>query len=206
MADIVTSDFEYSNGEQLIIITTNILLMLKNRGLIKDINKFNITDIVKHIKKNVFYDINLDKQDRDGKNIYKIFIIDENIDKIINKTSTAEYIAKYPNDHKIIIINSINKNIELQVLTYKFTEIFSKTYFMCNITEFRYVPQHILLTDEEKKQTLKEYGVPLNKYPKIMITDPLAKYYNARLHDLFKIIRPSSVAGETISYRYVING
>ena len=39
-----------------------------------------------------------------------------------------------------------------------------------------------------------------------MITDPLAKYYNARLHDLFKIIRPSSVAGETISYRYVING
>lgn len=206
MADIITSDFEYSNGEQLNIIISNVLKMLENRKLLTNITKFNIDDIVKHIKKNVFYDLKLDKQDRDGKNMYKICIIDENIDKITGNTTTASYIAKYPNDHKIIILNSITKNIELQTLTYKFTEIFDRTYFMINIADFEYMPQHILLTDEEKEQTKKEYGVQLNKYPKIMITDPMSKYFNARLHDLFKIIRPSSVSGETISYRYVING
>ena len=206
MADIITSDFEYSNGEQLTIIVTNVLKMLNNRGLLKDISKFNIEDIVKHIKKNIFYDIKTDKQDRDGKNLYKIFIIDENIDKITGNTTTATYITKYQNDHKIIILNSITKNIELQALTYKFTEIFDRTYFMINLVDLKYVPKHILLTDDEKEQTKKEYGVPLNKYPKIMITDPMAKYFNARLHDVFKIIRPSSVSGETVSYRYVING
>ena len=77
---------------------------------------------------------------------------------------------------------------------------------MINLVDYKYTPQHILLNDEEKQQLLEEYNIPFNKYPKIFLSDPVAKYYNARIHDVFKIIRPSPVSGVSIYYRYVIKG
>ena len=77
---------------------------------------------------------------------------------------------------------------------------------MLNIIEYKYTPQHILLTESEKNKVCDEYNIQPNKFPKILISDPIAKYYNARLHDVFKIIRPSPVSGATICYRYVIKG
>ena len=41
---------------------------------------------------------------------------------------------------------------------------------------------------------------------KILVNDPVARFYNAKVGDLFKIIRPSITSGKDIDYRIVIPG
>ncbi len=40
----------------------------------------------------------------------------------------------------------------------------------------------------------------------MFITDPVSKYFNAKIGQVFRIIRPSENAGEAIGYRIVIRG
>jgi len=41
---------------------------------------------------------------------------------------------------------------------------------------------------------------------KILVNDPISKFYGAKVGDMFKIIRPSITAGKDIDYRIVIPG
>ena len=41
---------------------------------------------------------------------------------------------------------------------------------------------------------------------KILVNDPIARFYGAKVGDLFKIIRPSVTSGKEIDYRMVIPG
>lgn len=205
MADIIISDFEYNNDERLHIIITNLLNMLKNRNLINTFNDKIVNDIYQKIKKSFEYLIKLDNPDRFNNKEYKIIILNESVDRITSSSLMSSYIDKYPSIHKIIIVDSINKNVELQFIEKNDIEIFTKSYFMIDISQYKYTPKHILLTQEQKNQVYDEYNIPFNKYPKIFITDPMAKYYNARIGDLIKIIRPSSVSGYAVYYRYVIS-
>ena len=89
----------------------------------------------------------------------------------------------------------IDINYELQVECFKISEL------MVNITEHSYVPKHILLTQEEKKQLLKRYKIRENQLPKILTTDPVAKYLGLKKGDVVKIIRDSETAGKYVTYR-----
>ena len=40
--------------------------------------------------------------------------------------------------------------------------------------------------------------------PKINFSDPIARYYNAKIEDVFRIIRPSPTSGKSIFYRRVV--
>ena len=96
--------------------------------------------------------------------------------------------------------------VAMQLFFYAFLTLSSFLLIICSfISQYKYTPKHILLTQEQKNQVHDEYNIPFNKYPKIFITDPMAKYYNARIGDLIKIIRPSSVSGYAVYYRYVIS-
>ncbi len=209
MAEALVSNFLYSNYEIKIIIITNVLKMLFNRKLLNNINdnRFNLDSIYHEIKENSFYEIKLDTADRNGFNKYKIFILDETIDRLTTGTTIYKMIEKYKNEHLIFIVNGINKNAELHIINdMSEIEVFTQMYFMLNIIEFKYTPQHILLSEEEKNKLIEEYNIPLIKFLHIFTYDPIVKYYNGRLHDVFKIIRPSPVSGVTVSYRYVTKG
>lgn len=206
MSNMIISNFEYNIDEQLEIITSNVFNMLQNRKLINKFTNETIKSAVHQIKKKMEYDIKLNVKDRENDDLYKLIILNESLERLTSSTDTLSYMSRYPNIHKIIIVNTVNKNIELQIMSKPKTEIFTKSYFMINIVDYKYIPQHILLTDDEKKKVEDEYNIPLNKYPKIMISDPMSKYYNARIHDLIKIIRPSTVSGFVFYYRYVIKG
>jgi DNA-directed RNA polymerase I, II, and III subunit RPABC1 len=89
-------------------------------------------------------------------------------------------------------------NIELQVECFNISEL------MVNITEHTYVPKHILLTAEQKKELLKRYRIKENQLPKILRNDPVAKYLGLKRGDVVKIIRDSETAGRYVTYRITI--
>ncbi|MGQ9468427.1 MAG: DNA-directed RNA polymerase subunit H [Nitrososphaerales archaeon] len=74
------------------------------------------------------------------------------------------------------------------------------------ITEHAFVPKHEILTPEEVKEVLKRYNAKLEHFPYILSTDPVVKEIGAKPGDLIKIIRKSETAGETVYFRYVVEG
>ena len=89
-------------------------------------------------------------------------------------------------------------NFELQVECFNISEL------MVNITEHTYVPKHFLLSDEEKSMLLKRYKIKESQLPKILSTDPVARYLGLRKGNIVKIIRDSETAGKYVTYRVTI--
>lgn len=111
-----------------------------------------------------------------------------------------------PNINIIIILkDKPNAIIEKELLNdlYKNVEIFLFKNLTFNITKHQDMPKCIPLNDAEIKEVVERYDTKLNKFPKMLATDPIARYYGVKSGGVFKIIRPSSSAGEYISYRYV---
>ena len=179
--------------------------MMKDRGY--EINKEEYKDWFSDIKdkkamRGVFTKI--DKND--GKKIityYQYFP-----DQKINSDSIKNYLEVMKdskvNSGIIIISGKLSQqakqkvqdiNKELQV------EIFTVNELVVNITEHELVPKHILLSKEDKDLLLKRYKIKENQLPKILVTDPVARYLGLKRGDVVKIIRESETAGRYITYR-----
>ena len=78
-------------------------------------------------------------------------------------------------------------------------EIFLRKHLVFNITKHKLVPKHILLSKDEKNKLLKTLQCKLHQLPKILKTDPMAKYFNALIGQVFKIYRKNE-----IYYRVVV--
>ncbi|MEM5882677.1 MAG: DNA-directed RNA polymerase subunit H [Candidatus Aenigmatarchaeota archaeon] len=74
------------------------------------------------------------------------------------------------------------------------------------IENHKLVPKHILLSEKEKEELLKKYGITLKELPRILSSDPMAKALNAKVGDVIKIIRKSPTAESSEYYRVVIKG
>ena len=83
-------------------------------------------------------------------------------------------------------------------------QLFQDKELVVNVTEHELVPKHILLTKEEKDELLKRYKLKESQLPKILVTDPVAKYLGLQRADVVKIIRASETAGRYITYRIAI--
>ena len=60
-------------------------------------------------------------------------------------------------------------------------------------------------TDEKKKEILDLLdNINPKLFPKMLISDPISKYYNLKIGDIIKIIRTSPLSGEVISFRISI--
>ncbi len=74
------------------------------------------------------------------------------------------------------------------------------------LTQHFLVPQHIRLTDEQKREVLKKYNISSKQLPMIKISDPAIKDMGLKVNDVILVKRKSPTAKETEYYRLVIDG
>jgi len=75
-----------------------------------------------------------------------------------------------------------------------------------NILSHKLVPEHKVLSEKEKEELLKRYGITLRQLPRILASDPVVKELGAKPGDVIRIRRKSPTAGESIYYRVVVRG
>ncbi len=71
------------------------------------------------------------------------------------------------------------------------------------VTKHELIPKHEILSKEEKEKLLKDLNISARQLPKIKKKDPVIKEIDAKVGDVIKITRESSVAGKTTYYRIV---
>ena len=77
---------------------------------------------------------------------------------------------------------------------------------MINITKHDIMPKFEIYNTDEKKKEILDILDNINPklFPKMLINDPVAKYYNLKIGDIIKIKRTSPLSGEAISFRIII--
>jgi len=82
-------------------------------------------------------------------------------------------------------------------------EYFRDAELLVDITEHKLVPEHSLLSSQQKQELLSRYRLKDTQLPKIQVQDPVARYFGLKIGDVVKIVRPSETAGRYITYRIV---
>jgi DNA-directed RNA polymerase subunit H (RpoH/RPB5) len=189
-------ELTYNDIEKNEVIIENFVKMLYNRNyFIND----NLKDLIKNAIKN------FNNNETFIKNYY-LKIIPYKFNTIKKSEDIEEFLEKYINEKKILVVPIGSTKVEKQLLDYNNTEVFYEVDLLVNIVDNNLVPKHIILSDEEANDILKEYKINKENLPRILSGDRIAKYYNVKPGQIVKIIRPSITAGNEIVYRICVNG
>ncbi|XP_010453016.1 PREDICTED: DNA-directed RNA polymerase subunit 5-like protein 1 [Camelina sativa] len=83
-------------------------------------------------------------------------------------------------------------------------EVFEEAELVTNITEHKLINKYYVLDDQAKKELLKKYTVQDTQLPRILITDPLARYYGLKRGQVVKIKRSDVTSLDYYTYRYAV--
>lgn len=200
---------DFEERKTLFNIRKTVIEMLQDRNyIIPQSELINFDDFsIKFKNKNL--DIFIDNTENDKGKVY-VYFHNENktIPKVDLKNLLSKTIETYNDENiKLIILlkekgnGSILKEINKEI--YKNVEIFMNKNMIFNITHHEFVPKHVILSEEEEKEVLDKYSTTINKLPKILRSDPVAKYYGMKPNQICKIIRNSPEVGDYLYYRLV---
>jgi len=189
-------------------VLTNIIKMLTERKILDHNNLTkNITFATSIKSDDLIYKIPIDME-----NVHKHYIvkfIHQKITSISKSSGIADFLNQYKNYPKIVVVSTISTKLLYGIkndTNYLNTEIFLEKELMINIVDHVSVPKHYLLSEAELKSVLESYHAKRREIPEMLVTDPIARYYNAKVGEMFRIIRPSETAGEAPYYRLVVRG
>ena len=200
---------DFEEKQNLFKVRKTVLEMLEDRKYIVPKNELIDFDefSIKYNSKNI--DIFIDSGTNDLGKVYVFFHYEnKTLSKLELKNKINKLIEQYEDDNLKIIILLKEKGIgsilkEVNKEEYKNVEIFLNKNMIFNITHHQLVPKHILLNDEEIQELLEKYSTTIGKLPKILRTDPIAKYYGMKPNQVCKIIRKSPEVGDYPYYRLV---
>ena len=187
---------EYNNREINQSVIENILKMLERRGTIKsweiEIKKFNSDDFQ---NKSTF---ELDKLN------IGIYLVNAKLTSIVQGHPLDVYLSNNLDIHKIIIAKDVAKKVVKQIVNdYKNAEFFFESEMLEDIPSKIFIPKHEIIIGEEREEILNKFSEA--ELARLFLTDMMARYYGAKIGDIFKITRPSFTAGKNIFYRRVVN-
>jgi DNA-directed RNA polymerase subunit H (RpoH/RPB5) len=190
---------EYSNKEINQIVMENVLKMLERRSLIK-----SWSDEYKKLGDDLVNKSTFQIQLTDKTN-YSIYLVNAKLSSIVQGTPLDDYLSNNIDVHKIIIARDVAKKVVKQIVVeYKNAEFFFETEMLEDIPSKVFIPEHQIMNQEERTELLDKFNE--TELARIMVTDVMARYYGAKIGDIFRIIRPSFTAGKNIFYRRVVNG
>jgi DNA-directed RNA polymerase subunit H (RpoH/RPB5) len=133
----------------------------------------------------------------------------ENMQDYVDDLFTFESVLDKKTDTLVIVIKQEMNQTLMNILNEFwdrnriFIIIFSLERLQFNILEHQYVPNHVILTDEEKEALFKKYNiVNIKKLPDISRFDPVAQAIGMRPGDICRIERPSKTAIISNYYRH----
>ena len=191
-------NLEYTAAEKTQIILLNISKMLKDRRLIKDHNDF--FNNIKKIGDNLEVATNYESK------AFAIKIIYNSITTIKDSNDIDSFLDKYAKYNKFIVVTSVSKKAYKQLEEYPLTQVFQEIDLMVNILEHDLQPKFRLLTKTEVDEYFKAFENKKREMPRILDSDPVARYFGAKTGDILEIIRPSITTIEAVTYRIVVQG
>jgi len=192
-----------TDRKKFYLARNTILDILKDRGYIVAENlKTSIDEFMIQYDSGEMY-IYTKKKDEENKSIYVYFHLDNrNFQKkdLVNLMSNIT--NQYQNEQvKIIIVT--REKLNQAILRIDYIESFILNQLVINITKHIMMPKFEVMSDEEIEILLKEFSISKNQLPKILITDPISRYFGVTSGDIFKITRSSHTTGLSVSYRLV---
>lgn len=189
------------------VLTNTIKMLTERKLLFPDNLQQNIKKIINTQTDDFIYKVQFENNIPKDYPHTIIKIMNQKITAVNRSSSIGEFLHQYKNDHKIIIVKVINnKARQFIVNTYPHTELFLEKELMINLIEHISVPKHEILSDEETELLIEAYNTRKRDMPKILTTDPAARYYNMQAGQICRILRPSETAGIVPFYRLVIKG
>lgn len=206
------------NGEaQKNTILTNIIKMLTERRLLlPERQATHIQRITAIQSDDQSYRIDFDSaggaESRYGPDnkFMMVKLINQKITSISKSSGISDFLTAYKMIPKIIVVTAINPKaqylLQSDTSTYPNTEVFLERELLINLIDHVSQPKFIVLSEEEIKAVLEKYHARRREIPKILISDPVSRYYNVKTGQMFRIIRPSETSGEAVTYRLVVRG
>ena len=199
---------EKNNDDIRKTILTNIIKMLTERKLLnyESLDK-NIKNLQETGTDDYSYMLTVENNKNDDEKKIAIKIFNQKISGISKQSGISDFLNKYKDIPKIIIVKSINTKSLLHVANnYPRTEIFLENQLMVNLVDNVLVSKYELLEREtdDYKNFCEEYKCKKRNIPKLHIYDPTAKYYGLKKGDIVRVIRPSETSGKSPFYRIVI--
>ena len=137
-------------------------------------------------------------------NEYHIMMIKGKISTIKKIQGLDSFLLSSKGKNRIFIGDQISQKAYKQFVELKNTEVFFEHELMMNLIEHELQPKFELLTPEEKLIKMNEYNLNDRNLARMFSTDPVARYFNAKHGDVFRIVRPSVYTGYGYHYRLVI--